>query len=119
MLVKKSEIDNTENEDEEKLQEKLQEIKQQDGIIGYILKNKKSASIDVNDPTKIIDYALLSSAVFDVSQNMTEALQMGETETIVLESEDTKLLAMNIKDQHLSLFMEKNVNHEKLYKNLK
>jgi predicted regulator of Ras-like GTPase activity (Roadblock/LC7/MglB family) len=118
MLVKKSETDDTENEDE-KLQEKLQEIKQQEGIIGYILKNKTSASINVDDSTKIIDYALLSSAIFDVSQNMTEALQMGEADTILLESEETKLLAMNVKDQHLSLFMEKNVNHEKLYKNLK
>jgi predicted regulator of Ras-like GTPase activity (Roadblock/LC7/MglB family) len=118
MLVKKSETDDPENETE-KIQEKLQEIKQQEGVIGYILKNKKSASIDVKDPTKIIDYALLSSAAFDVSQNMTEALQMGEADTILLESEDTKLLSMTIKDQRLSLFMEKNVNHEKLYKNLK
>ena len=118
MLVKKSETDDTEN-DTEKLQEKLQEIKQQEGIIGYILKNKRSASIDVNDPTKIIDYALLSSAIFDVSQNMTEALQMGEPKKIVIESEETKLLAMNVNNHRLSIFMEKSVNHNKLYKNLK
>ena len=117
MLVKNSETDDTGN-DVEELQEKLQEIKNQEGIIGYILRSKKSASINVKDPTKIIDYAILSSAVFDVSQNMTEALQMGEVDTIVVESEETKLLSMNINNHHLSLFMEKSVNHNKLYKNL-
>ena len=98
--------------------EKLQEIKNQEGIIGYILRSKKAASINVKDPAKIIDYALLSSTVFDVSQNMTEALQMGAADTIVVESEETKLLAMNINNHRLSIFMEKNVDHNKLYKDL-
>ena len=118
MLVKNSETDDTEN-DVENMQEKLQEIKNQEGIIGYILRSKKSASINVKDPTKIIDYAILSSAVFDVSQNMTEALQMGEVDTIVVESEETKLLSMNINNHRLSIFMKKSVDHNKLYKNLK
>jgi len=118
MLVKNSETDDTEN-DVEELQEKLQDIKDQEGIIGYILRGPKSASIDLKDPTKIIDYAILSSAVFDVSQNMTEALQMGEVDTILVESEETKLLSMNINNHRLSIFMEKSVNHDKIYKNLK
>jgi predicted regulator of Ras-like GTPase activity (Roadblock/LC7/MglB family) len=118
MLVKKSETDDTEN-DAEKIQEKLQEIKDQEGIIGYILRSKKSASIDLKDPTKIIDYAVLSSTAFDVGHDITEALQMGEVDTIVVESEETKLLSMNINNHHLSIFMEKSVDHDKLYKKLK
>jgi len=118
MLAKNSKTDDTEN-DIEKMQEKLQEIKDQEGIIGYILRGPKSASIDLKDPTKIIDYAVLSSTAFDAGQNMTEALQMGEVDTILVESEETKLLSMNINNHRLSIFMEKNVNHDKLYKNLK
>ncbi len=114
MLVKKSETDDT-----EKMQEKLQEIKDQEGIIGYILRSPKSASIDLKDPTKIIEYAVLSSTAFDVGHDITEALQMGEADTIVVESEETKLLAMNINNHRLSIFMEKSVNHDKLYKKLK
>ena len=102
----------------ENLQEKLQEIKDQEGIIGYILRDEKSASIDLKDPKKIIEYAMLSSTAFDVGINISEDLQMGELKTILLESEETKLLSMNIDDQRLSLFMEKNVNHEKIYKEL-
>ena len=118
MLAKNSKTDDTEN-DIEKMQEKLQEIKDQEGIIGYILRGSKSASIDLKDPTKIIDYAVLSSTTFDASRNMTEALQMGEVDTILVESEETKLLSMNINNHRLSIFMEKNVKQDKLYKNLK
>ncbi len=118
MLVKKFETDDTEN-DAEKMQEKLQEIKDQEGIIGYILRSSKSASIELKDPTKIIEYAILSSTAFDVGHDITEALQMGEVDTIVVESEETKLLSMNINNHRLSLFMEKSVDHDKLYKKLK
>lgn len=118
MADKNTETDETENKLEE-LQEKLQEIRDQEGIIGYILRGAKAASIDLKDPKKIIDYAVLSSTVFDASHKMTEALQMGEPEKIVIESEETKLLSMNVNNHRLSIFMEKSVNHNKLYKNLK
>ena len=103
----------------EELEEKLQEIKDQDGIIGYILKSPKSASIDLKDPTKMISYALLSSTMFDTSQNMIEELKMGEMNSIIVESDETKILAMNINDKRLSIFMEKNVSHDKFFKKLK
>ncbi len=114
MLVKNSNTDHI-----EKMQEKLQELKDQEGIIGYILRGSKSASIDLKDPTKIIEYAVLSSTVFDVSRNMTDTLQIGELDTVVVESEKTKLLSMNINEHRLSIFMEKSVDHDKLYNNLK
>jgi predicted regulator of Ras-like GTPase activity (Roadblock/LC7/MglB family) len=103
----------------ESLQEKLHYIKDQEGVIGYILRDEKSASIDLKDPKKIIEYAMLSSTAFDVGQNISEDLQMGELQTLLLESEETKLLSMTIDEQRLSLFMEKNVNHKKIYKEIK
>jgi predicted regulator of Ras-like GTPase activity (Roadblock/LC7/MglB family) len=116
LLVKN---DQNENDNDEHLQEKLQEIKGQEGIIGYILRGSKSAAIDVKDPTKIIEYAVFSSAVFDLSRNMTDTLQMGDANTIVVESEKTKLLSMNVNNHRLSIFMEKSFDHNKLYNDLK
>ena len=116
MLVKNAQ---NENGNDEHLQEKLQEIKGQEGFIGYILRGSKSAAIDLKDPTKIIDYAVFSSAVFDLSCNMTDTLQVGDVNTIIVESEKMKLLSMNVNNQRLSIFMEKSVDHDKLYKNLK
>jgi len=118
MIDMNSETDNIEYEIEE-LEEKLQEIKNQEGIIGYILRSTKSASIDLKDPTKIISYALISSTMFDTSQDMIEELKIGEVNSIVLESDETKILSMNINDKRLTIFMEKHVNHDKLYKKLK
>lgn len=118
MANKNTETDKNEDELEE-LQEKLQELKDQEGIIGYILRGSKSASIDLKDPTKIIDYAVLSSTAFDASAEMAKALQMGKPKKMILESEETKILSMNVNNHRLSIFMEKTVNHNKLYKNLK
>jgi hypothetical protein len=100
------------------IQEKLQTVKDQEGILGYIMKDPKSASVDLKDPTKMIDYALVSSTVREISQSMTESLQIGEVDSIILESETTKLLSMNINSHHISLFMKKDVNHDKLSKKL-
>jgi len=114
---------NTKTDDQESeteiLQEKLQEIKEQEGIIGYILRKSKSASIDLKDPTKIIDYAVLSSTALNMGHDMTETLQLGEFDRIVLETEETKLLSMKTNDHSLSIFMEKTVDHDKLSKSLK
>lgn len=117
-MTKNSKTDDPKDETE-KLHEKLQEIKEQEGIIGYILRGEKSASIDIKDPTKIIDYAVLSSTTFETSNNIAETLQMNEIDTIIMESEETKLLSMNANDHQLSIFMEKTVDHNKLYKSLK
>ena len=108
---------NNENRNEV-LQEKLQEIKEQEGIIGYILRGSKSASIDLKDPKKIIEYAMLSSTTFDVGKDISEELQMGDIEKILVESENSKFLSTTMDDQHLTIFMEKNVNHNKIYKEL-
>lgn len=118
MLAKKAENDYNENEIKE-MQEKLREIKHKKGIIGYIFRGSKSASIDLNDPRRIIDYANLSTTIFDESANMTKTLQLGEVESIVVENDKTKLLSANVYNHYLSIFMEKSVDHNKIYKNLK
>ena len=103
----------------ETLQEKLQDIKDQEGIIGYILRDTKSASIDLKDPTKVIEFAVLSSTSFDVAENIAVALQIGEVDRIVVESDETKLVSMNTDANRLSIFMENSVDHNKLCKSLK
>jgi predicted regulator of Ras-like GTPase activity (Roadblock/LC7/MglB family) len=112
MIVKKPKTDL------EIVQQKLQTVKDQEGILGYIMRDSKSASVDLKDPTKIIDYAMLSSTAHEISQNMTESLQIGEVNIIVVESETTKLLSMNVNNHHVSLFMNKDDDHNKISINL-
>ena len=112
-------VEKPQTENDEYLQQKLRDLKDQEGIIGYILRGSKSAAIDLKDPKKIIEYAVLSSTIFDESQTMTDTLQLGNIDTIVIESEDIKLLSMNLEDMRITIFMEKSVDHNKLYEDLK
>jgi predicted regulator of Ras-like GTPase activity (Roadblock/LC7/MglB family) len=105
-------------DDIETLQEKLQSIKSREGIIGYILRGPNSASIDLKDPTKVINYALLSATAFETGQDMSAMFENGEVDTILVEGENTKLLSMVVNNHHLSIFMEENVDHRKLCKDL-
>ena len=106
-------LDETKLENE-KLLKKLQTIRKQKGIVGYILRNSKTASIDLEDSNKIIEYAILSSAANEISQDMTKTLQIGEVKDLIVMSKTMKVLSKNIKDHQVTLFMEKNVNHKKL-----
>ena len=102
----------------EKLQESLKDLKTIDGIIGYILRSSNSASIDLKDPTKVIDYAILSATALEAGQEISNTFEIGEANTIVLEGEDIKALSMIIGDDRLSIFMENKVDHNKLCKDL-
>jgi predicted regulator of Ras-like GTPase activity (Roadblock/LC7/MglB family) len=108
----------TEGEEIETLQEALQDIKTKEGIIGYILRGSNSASVDLKDPTKIVDYAILSATAFETGQDIANTSEIGKVNTIIMEGKDMKILSMIIDDNRLSIFMEKNVDHEKLREDL-
>jgi len=105
-------------ESEASLKSRLEHIKSKEGVIGYILRASTSASVDVKDPSKIIDYALLSAAAFDSGASLSNEFSLGKTNYIVLEGKDAKILSMTIGEQTLSVFMEKSVNHNLIYKEL-
>jgi predicted regulator of Ras-like GTPase activity (Roadblock/LC7/MglB family) len=109
---------NQSKNDIENVQEKLQNIKGREGIIGYILRGPNSASIDLKDPTKIIDYAVLSATAFEAGQDMSAMFEIGEVESIITEGEDTKILSRVVNEHRLSIFMEKDVDHNRLCKDL-
>jgi predicted regulator of Ras-like GTPase activity (Roadblock/LC7/MglB family) len=109
---------NKSKNDIENVQEKLQSIKGREGIIGYILRGPNSASIDLKDPTKIVDYAVLSATAFEAGQDISAMFEIGEVDSIITEGEDTKILSRVVNDHRLSIFMEKNVDHNRLCKDL-
>lgn len=110
---------NTPENDIEALQEKLQSIKGREEITGYILRGPNSASIDLKDPTRIVDYAILSATAFEAGNDISTMLEIGEVESIVAEGEDMKIMSKTVNDHSLSIFMDKNVDHHKLSKELK
>jgi predicted regulator of Ras-like GTPase activity (Roadblock/LC7/MglB family) len=114
----KSSDEEEEKEKSEKLHESLEDIKTREGIIGYILRTSDAASIDVKDPTKIIDYAVLSSTALEVGEELSETFELGEPKNVLLHGKDAKILSLRVDDQRLSVFMEKDVDHEEIYEDL-
>jgi predicted regulator of Ras-like GTPase activity (Roadblock/LC7/MglB family) len=96
------------------LRANLDEIKTYEGVIGYILRNTTSAAIDLKDPTKIVDYALLSSSALDALKSLTELFDLGNPQSIVVEGKDAKMLSMTIQENRISIFMEKNADCERI-----
>jgi len=102
----------------EEIQETLKDIKTREGIVGYILRGSNSASIDLKDPTKIIDHAILSATALEAGQGIANTFEIGKVDSILLTGGDIKILSMIIGDNRLSIFMEKNVDHDKLCEDL-
>jgi len=96
------------------LRARLEEIKGREGVIGYILRNSHSASIDLKDPARIIDYAILSSSALDTSEEISELFNLGDIKSIVVEGKNVKTLSMIIDENRISIFMDKNVDCENL-----
>jgi predicted regulator of Ras-like GTPase activity (Roadblock/LC7/MglB family) len=102
----------------EDLKTRLEEIKGYDGVIGYILRNATSATIDLKDPTKLIEYAILSSSALDAAEELSELFSLGNFKNILVEGRDTKILSLTIGENRISIFLEKNADIEKPLKKL-
>jgi predicted regulator of Ras-like GTPase activity (Roadblock/LC7/MglB family) len=100
------------------LKEGLEEVKTFSGVIGYILRNSSSASIDLKDPMRIIDYAILSSSAFDASKQFSELFDLGEVKEVIVEGKDAKMLCLDIAGNKISVFMDKNADSDRVLKRL-
>ena len=94
------------------LRETLDDIKRKDGVIGYIIRGTTSASVDIKDPSKIIDYASLSAEASESGETLSSTFDLGKISSIVLEGKTLKVLFITKDEQQLSIFMDKNVDHE-------
>jgi len=100
------------------LRTNLEEIKAYEGVIGYILRNSTSASIELKDPTKVIDYAILSSSALDASEELSELFSLGEVKDIIVEGKNVKVLSLTVEENKISIFMDKDVDCERILRKL-
>jgi predicted regulator of Ras-like GTPase activity (Roadblock/LC7/MglB family) len=100
------------------LRSNLDEIKTFEGVVGYILRNSTSATIDLKDPTKIIDYAVLSSCSLDAYKEVSELFSLGEAKNIVVEGKNVNVLSLVVGDTNISVFLEKNANWKTVLRKL-
>jgi predicted regulator of Ras-like GTPase activity (Roadblock/LC7/MglB family) len=96
----------------------LAEIRKLNGVTGYILRSNTEAIIDLNEQDKIIEYAILSSQMNESSQEIVKQFSLGETESIIVEGKNVKVLCMSIGENKISVFMEKTATHAWIIKRI-
>ena len=89
----------------------LAEIRKLDGVKGYILRSDTSAVMDLTEPDKIIEYALLSSQISESSCEMAKQFNLVDIESVLVEGKSVKVLCMRIDENKISVFMENTANH--------
>jgi predicted regulator of Ras-like GTPase activity (Roadblock/LC7/MglB family) len=98
------------------LSKNLAEIRKAKGVVGYILRSTTAATIDLKEPEKLFEYAILSSQVLDSSREISELFDLGDVESILIEGKETKALCLVIGENKISIFMEKNADHADILK---
>lgn len=102
----------------DQLRTSLEEIKNYEGVIGYILRNSTSAAIDLKDPSKLIEYAILSSSAIEAGEELSETFNIGAIKNILVEGKEVKVLSFMVGDNKISVFTEKNADIEKILRKL-
>jgi len=63
----------------------LQEIRKSDKVIAFILRSATRATVYLRDDEEISKYAILSTQLFDSSEQLLELFDLGDTENILIE----------------------------------
>ncbi len=108
----------SENSSFANLSASLAEIRKLKGVVGYILRSDASAIIDLNEQDKIIDYAVLSWQMHEASVEVAKQFNLGETESVLVEGKDIKVLCMSMGENRASVFMEKSATHAWIIKRI-
>jgi predicted regulator of Ras-like GTPase activity (Roadblock/LC7/MglB family) len=120
IMVDEDEISATPKEDQtfQDLSDQLARIRKDKHVMGYIIRNTTSATIDLNEPEKIVEYAIFSSQVLDSSQEISELFELGDVSSVLIEGKESKALCMNIEGNKISIFMEKNADDASILKQI-
>ena len=119
-MIDEDEISATTEEDQafNDLSDKLARIRKDKQVTGYIIRNTTSATIDLNEPEKIVEYAIFSSQVLDSSQEISELFELGDVSSVLIEGKENKALCMNIEGNKISIFMEKDADDASIQKQI-
>ena len=103
---------------EDKVRSLLADVKKSQGVIGYIVKDSTSAAIDLKDPAKVTDYAVLSSSTFEAGEQLSKLFDLGKIKNVRVEGKDAKTLHLAVGESDVSIFMEKTADTKKILEKL-
>ena len=90
----------------------LAEINKHPEATGYILRNATTAIVDLKNPERLTEYAILASQTLESAQEISELFNLGTIENILITGKDTKTLCITRGENNATIFMEKTADHE-------
>ena len=96
----------------------LAEIRQLEGVMGYILRSNTSAIIDLPPSEKVTEYAMFSSQMLEFSHQISGEFSLGDVTSMVVEGSNMKMLCMIVAENKIGIFMERNVAHTNIIKRI-
>jgi hypothetical protein len=94
----------------------LAEIRKLKGVLGYIMRGKTSAVLDLAETDKIGQYAFLSYQIHESCMEIAKQLNVAQVESALVEGGSLKALFINIGENKISVFMEKSADHSGIIK---
>ncbi len=111
IAVEESEVDS--------LRQDLEKVKELEGVIGYILRDSSIATINLEDPEKLVDYAILSSLALEVGDTLADRLELGDVRDVTLKGKDVKVISLTRDETKISVFVDKEDQCEKVLSKLR
>jgi hypothetical protein len=96
------------------LSENLKSIRNFKGVVGYIIRNGASAAIDLEEPEKLVEYAIFTSQIIDSSQELANLFSIGDVKNVLVEGKELNILNLIIKENKINIFLKKDVDYRKI-----
>jgi predicted regulator of Ras-like GTPase activity (Roadblock/LC7/MglB family) len=80
-------------------------------VLGFIMRDTTTATINLKEPERIVDYALLTSQALESSQEISQMFNLGDFESTLIEGKNMKTLCFVLDENRVNIFMEKDVDH--------
>jgi predicted regulator of Ras-like GTPase activity (Roadblock/LC7/MglB family) len=94
----------------------LVEIRKMKGVLGYIIRGNSSAAFDLAEGDKITQFAFLSYQLCESCLEIAKQLSVATIESALVEGKSLKVLFVNVGENKISVFMEKNIDHSGILK---
>jgi hypothetical protein len=101
-----------------KLKLRLSDIRKNNKLMGFTLKNSTQALADVDKPEELTELALLSNQIFCTSAKLLNACNQAAMKSAILEGSKMRILCLSVSGNQLTMFMEKTVNTDRILEKL-
>ncbi len=97
-----------------KLSPLLADLRKNNEISGFILKNSVQAIVDLNKPDDLTELAVLISQIFKTSASLLAACTGGQMSYSIVEGSKSIVLCLYLGGNQLAIVMEKSADYKKV-----